>query len=487
MSALRPTIILLLTILITTVSTLPADAAARRLRMPRYRSAKTVVTLPSSTMLFEEEEPEPEPLARTPEGILAAVDTVRTAMSWNPFRAPLTFTGYMVRPTERRYAFRPVFTAVYTDTFETDSLAVDSVAVAVEQPSEDVLRQPADRRLTDALEQSRAIQWLRHKYMIYNPATIEFASWMLPEPPEIPEDDISFEAYLRRLRLPTLSSTPGFLPKRHIDKIHWLHTFNGGIQFSQAYLSKNWYQGGNDYLALLVNFFWNVKLNQTYHPNLLFDNTISHKLGLNSTKDNVYHKYSISEDLFQWNMNFGVRARSKWFYSLTTQFKTQLLNNYASDSEERKAAFLSPGELNLGLGMTYSTANKKNTFKFKAAISPLSYNLKMCLDEKVDPTAYNIKAGEKTKNEIGSSGELTMEWALTSNISYRSRMFLFSDYKNFSGDWENTFSFAINRFLSTQLFAHLRYDSAGTRIGGWGRWMLKEILSFGFAYAFSTK
>lgn len=37
------------------------------------------------------------------------------------------------------------------------------------------------------------------------------------------------------------------------------------------------------------------------------------------------------------------------------------------------------------------------------------------------------------------------------------------------------------------LCGHLRYDTASTASSGWRHWMLKEILSFGFAYAFSTK
>lgn len=67
-------------------------------------------------------------------------------------------------------------------------------------------------------------------------------------------------------------------------------------------------------------------------------------------------------------------------------------------------------------------------------------------------------------------------------------MFLFTNYDEFQGDWENTLNFAVNRFLSTQIYVHLRYDTASHQYDGhWRHWMLKEILSFGFRYAFSTK
>lgn len=323
--------------------------------------------------------------------------------------------------------------------------------------------------------------------MVRNPQTVEYAFWQLPVPPKMPEQDTSFEAYIRNQWLPKpTQKIYGGLMER--DRINWLHDAKASLHFSQAYVSPNWYQGGNNSLSLQINLYWDVQLNQIFHPNLLFDNVISYKLGLTSTPQDKYHKYAISEDLFQWNLKAGVKAFEHWFYSATIQFKTQLLNNYGSDSMVRAASFLSPGDFNAGLGMTYNKVNKKKTVKFNASISPISYNLKTCIDASVDAAQFNIKSGRKTANEIGSNAELTLDWALCKNISYKSRLFLFSNYKYFQGDWENTLSFNINRFLSTQIYCHLRYDSSSDLSSGkWHHWMLKEILSFGFSYAFSTK
>ncbi len=77
------------------------------------------------------------------------------------------------------------------------------------------------------------------------------------------------------------------------------------------------------------------------------------------------------------------------------------------------------------------------------------------------------------------------------NISLSSRLFVFTDYGQIQGDWENTVSFEINRFLTTpDLCACARYDTArlllarGSR-DGW-KLQVKEILSIGFAYKFSS-
>lgn len=327
-----------------------------------------------------------------------------------------------------------------------------------------------------------------HMVMVNHPRSTEYLYWKLPEPPVLIPDDQSFAGFLKRMQLPVVDVSKAEIEQTEIAKRHWLHVFNSGLHFSQAFVSPNWYQGGNKYLALLINFLWDVSLNQVYHPNLMFQNRVSYKLGLNSNPSGQLHKYNISEDIFQWNMKAGVKAFKHWFYSFNLQFKTQMLVNFAEDSWARTASFLSPGDLNLGLGMTYSIENKKKTLKFNASISPISYNLRTCINRKIDPVQFNIEAGRRLHNEIGSNAELTLDWKWADNIAYRSRLFLFSDYRYFLTDWENTISFNINKFLSTQVYVHLRYDTSAESIGGhWKRLQLKEILSFGFSYAFSTK
>ena len=341
--------------------------------------------------------------------------------------------------------------------------------------------------LKNSLTSYRIQEDFIYAYMIENPSSIEYAYWDLPEPPKLLPDDISFKSYIKKLKLPEVDLNKAVIPEEVIVKRHWIHVFNALLQFSEAYVSPNWYQGGNNYLALLFNVAWNVQLNQVYHPNLLFQSNFSYKLALSSNPKGQMHKYTISEDILQYNLNTGIKAYKKWFYSFNLLFKTQLLNNYEENSDVRKAAFLSPGDLNMGLGMAYSTQNKKKTFQLTATISPLSYNLKTCISKYVDHNQFNISPLKKTKSEIGSNAELNMTWNITSNISYKTRLFLFTDYSYFLGDWENTFSFAINKFLSTQLYVHLRYDSSAESVAKWKKFMMREILSFGLSYTFNSK
>lgn len=415
----------------------------------------------------------PPVVVRDLDDILMSLPDTMDSLPYNPLLGPWVFSGYRPR---KQCSF--------------DDAVNHSVMEIPKNPVSPSLNTPYIAPwLHDALTQSRIIGDLMYSTMVNYPHTIQYTYWDLPVPPTLPEDDISLGTYIRSLNLPEISITEVSIPEFEQKKKHWLHNFNTGLQFSQAYVSKNWYQGGNNYLQLLYNFYWDVQLNPVYHPNQIFQSTVSYKLGINSVEQSaVDRKYSISEDNFQYNVKYGFKSFQRWFYTITGLFKTQFMRNYKTNTDIMTASFLSPADLNLGLGMTYSYANQKKTFNLTASIAPLSYNLKVCIDKAIDPTQFNIKPGHKTHNEFGSSGEVNMTWQATSNISMRTRLFAFTDYNYFQGNIETTWDFAINKFLSTQIYANLRYDSSSDfNASRWHHWMLKEILSFGLSYSFSTK
>ena len=101
---------------------------------------------------------------------------------------------------------------------------------------------------------------------------------------------------------------------------------------------------------------------------------------------------------------------------------------------------------------------------------------------------YGIEEGRKSVSEYGSSAEGKAPVDHLRQHLARSRLFVFSDYDYIQSDWENTLMFTINRFLTTQICVHMRYDSTSPVIEDtdWHKFMLKEILSFGFTYKFNT-
>lgn len=340
-----------------------------------------------------------------------------------------------------------------------------------------------------AVMRDRRRQMLEQDFMIARPDLVPYNLDHMPRPPKefVMEVDptqakITVSEFVRDQK-----EMEHVVEPLHLKPIHWLKNFDASLQFSQAYVSPNWYQGGNSNLNAILNVLYDVKLNPAFHPNLIFETSVQYKLGINNAPDDTVHSYNISEDLLQVNSKIGLKAAKRWYYSMNVQFKTQLLNNYRTNSNDLAAAFLSPGELNLGLGMTYNYENPKKTHVFTAALSPLSYNLKMCTNSRLDPVAFGMEEGKRTLSQYGSSAELTFRWKLAFNIEYFSRMFIFTNYEYVQSDWENTINFNINRFLTTRIFAHLRYQSDAERMPdtNWHKWQFKEILSIGFSYRFS--
>ena len=224
--------------------------------------------------------------------------------------------------------------------------------------------------VNDRSEAMTRYKQYRQRYMIDNVATIKYNINTLPEAPK------RFRAFVdpstAHITVEEIvvdqSEVKNTVDAVEVDKRHWLHKFDGLIQFSQAYNSPNWYQGGNNNLNTIIQGVYNFRLNQRFHPKLLFENTIQYKLGLNSAPDDSLRNYSISEDIFQINSKFGIKAANRWYYSMTMQFKTQLLNNYYKNTNDLSASFLSPGELNVGVGLTYDYSTPSGKFKANASL-----------------------------------------------------------------------------------------------------------------------
>lgn len=343
--------------------------------------------------------------------------------------------------------------------------------------------------LNNALRGHRRMDDNRYRLMIDNPDIVRFNERRLPKPPKeivVETDPSATELEVDIEKIDGGKFKP--IDRREIKNHNWLHTFVGSLHGTQAYISSNWYQGGENNLNLLADVQWDCNYNQKLHPKWLFNNTLHYRLGIATAKGDSLRNYSINEDNFQFNSQLGYKAVKNWYYSATLLFKTQLLNNYVTNSRTLAAAFLSSGELNLGLGMTYDYKDKDGYKLFNLSIAPLSYNMKICRDiVKFDPTKFGIEAGHHTKHNFGSNIEAKFEWKITPSITWKTRFYAFTDYQYVQGDWENTLSFAVNSFLNTQIFTHLRFDKSRPWNEDWKYWQFKEILSFGLTYKFATK
>lgn len=409
---------------------------------------------------------------------LAEEETKTLLIDREDFDSILTVAAHMRKPMPKGYFAPPVFTSIaYLDT-----LSLRPVKRAPEFAG-------AFTWIDEAQWHSNMMRHTKQYYMVAYPEQVRFNVRTLPVPPK------NFRAFVDPVTTMIVLEEENMQTEKNPDGLnvniapkHWITDFTASLQFSQAYISPNWYQGGTRNLNMIAQALYNVKLNQKLHPKLMFEATVQYKLGMNSAPDDTVRSYNISEDLFQANAKFGLKALKRWYYSSTLAFKTQLFNSYPSNSRTMRAAFMSPGELNVGVGMTYHYENPKKTVALNVSLSPLSWNLRTCINRKLDPVSMSIDNGHRSINEFGSNAEVTFSWKIAYNIHYYTRLFSFTDYEYIQADWEHTLSFDITRFLSTQIYCHMRYDSNTPPCddSNWKKFQLKEIFSLGFIYKFSS-
>lgn len=461
-----------------------ATVSATVAQTPYIESDSSTVSRPLSDRklieLIEDEESTftEEDLDENGELIMAFDDMWADTLDTAPAPEPLRFLPVAPLPA---VLFMPM---VYDEFRHLDSIATFDPEPLVEAPYADLdwIKIEANR--------ARRYRELKQRYMLDNIRDVRYNIYTMPKPPKkyTATVDPSTESITVKEIITDKKVLVADAATTDVARKNWLHNIDGRLQFSQAYISPNWYQGGNNNVNGIGSFKWNVKLNQKFHPKFIVEATTEYKVGLASAPQDSIHAYNITQDQFQFNGTLGLKAIDKWYYSVNTQFKTQLLNNYKPNTRDLKAAFMTPGELNLGVGMTYNYKNPKRKFTLDASISPFSYNLKIATNPGIPKKNFGIDPGHHTTSEFGSNAEVKVNWTLAWNVTYSSRLFLFTDYDYTQGDWENTFNFSINRYFSTQLYIHVRYDSHQLPLEdtSWHHWQLKEILSFGFQYQFKT-
>jgi hypothetical protein len=64
-------------------------------------------------------------------------------------------------------------------------------------------------------------------------------------------------------------------------------------------------------------------------------------------------------------------------------------------------------------------------------------------------------------------------------LSWASRLYYFTNYKKVQFDWENTFTFTINKYLNTKLYLYPRFDDTIFDDDGKHTIQFKQWLSLG--------
>ena len=268
------------------------------------------------------------------------------------------------------------------------------------------------------------------------------------------------------------------LPKTPFDP--WRKFGYSKFQLTQTYVSPNWSKGGESNMAGLAQVY--LEANYRDSKNIAFDNSLDIKIGLNTVSNDTLRNLNVSTDQLRILSKLGIRMYNDWYYTLSSEFTTQFLNNYKTNTWTMKSSLFSPAKLFIGLGIDYKKSNRKKGYDLSVLVSPLTVKMNYLYDiENFTPTNYGIEEGHHFGKELGSKIAANLSWAFSEQVKWTSKFYYYTDFTYVDADWENTLDFSLNNNFTTSIYVHLKGDDR-LNIPGEPFIQMQELFSFGMMY-----
>ena len=259
----------------------------------------------------------------------------------------------------------------------------------------------------------------------------------------------------------------------------WYKQATGLVQFSQGYVSGNWYQGGNSSFAMYANLKGIIKYDAKKW--VTWENTGEWQEGFSTALGDSLRKINMTDDVFKIYSKLNVRIKAEKLYgSFSIDFQTPFFNTWKENTNTLKTGTFTPIRFNWALGVDY-----KPIKNMSMVFAPLAYKLVYAKDTiNVDRSVYGINSGNMLST-FGSSVRFEWKWRPLREIYLETVFYAYTNYKMFEVDWEITCDFIINRYMSARVMLHPRYDSSAIVEGDThAKMQFKELISIGFAHKF---
>ena len=261
----------------------------------------------------------------------------------------------------------------------------------------------------------------------------------------------------------------------------WKFKFDGSMQFLQNYVSDSWHKGGeSNYSAVASTVF---ELNYNDQERVLFDNKLEMKLGFQTSRSDTVHKFKPNNDLLRYTGKLGLQAHKKWYYTLQLLAYTQFTRGLKANDKNVYSDFMSPFDLNVGIGMEYKVEALNKRLTGTLNFLPMAYNFRY-VDRLALATKYGLDEGKHTLHDFGSQLTVDLTWKMAEQISWKTRLYGFTSYKRGLIEWENLITLKVSKYISANLFLYPRFDDSGSRDDDMGYFQFQEYSSLGLSYTF---
>lgn len=261
----------------------------------------------------------------------------------------------------------------------------------------------------------------------------------------------------------------------------WKFKFDGFLQFLQNYVSGNWHKGGESNYSAVGSA--TLEYNYNDQEKVKFDNKLEMKLGFQTSRSDTVHKFKPNNDLLRYTGKLGLQAHKRWYYTLQLLAYTQFSQGLKTNDVKTYSDFMSPFDLNIGLGMEYKVEALNKRLTGTLNFSPLSYNFRY-VDRLALSTSYGLDEGKHTLHDFGAQVTIDLEWKIAEQLTWKTRLYGYTSYKRGLVEWENLFTLKVSKYISANLFLYPRFDDSGVRDDDMGYFQFQEYSSLGLSYTF---
>ena len=250
-------------------------------------------------------------------------------------------------------------------------------------------------------------------------------------------------------------------PKDTIPKT-WRKGGLYGINISQGSLS-NWAAGGEDF-SLSINSV--LSLFAFYKKDKhSWDNTFDFNLGYVKTTSLGSRKNDDRIDLLS---KYGYALNSKLNVAGLFNFRSQLFKGYSYNgvgTKKLSSAFLSPAYILLSPGLDYKPNADLSIFA-----SPITARWTIVKDDSLSAKGlYGVDPGKHSNGEFGAFASVNYLKEFNKNITYKSRLDLFSNYKrkpkNVDLYFTNVLNIKLSKIFSLTWSVDMIYDDDARLFG----------------------
>ncbi len=269
-------------------------------------------------------------------------------------------------------------------------------------------------------------------------------------------------------------------------KLRWRRGALFNVNINQGSLS-NWAAGGDKFsFSIASTFTAYIAYRQGRHS---WDNGIDLAYGYVNTTSLGGRK---SDDRIDVTSKYGYDIGNHWYASALLNMRTQFTNGYLYDSVPPRltSRFFSPAYILFAPGFDYKPNDQLSVF-----LTPVSARFVVVMDDSLAArAAYGVDTGKHVLTQVGAYISVNWVKEIMKNVSYKTRLDLFSDYRhnpqNIDVFWTNALMLKVNKYITANLNVDMIYDddvrefvNEKTGVKG-ARLQVKQVIGVGFSARF---